>query len=85
MVSFVEARRRRQLDDWKMMAIVGYSSGIIGSMSFSKTRPRFEDIYNFPEYDDNRVDDVERKKAEMLAWAANVNRQFRRSVKGRGK
>ena len=68
------------------MAIVGYSSGIIGSMSFSKTRPRFEDIYNFPEYDDNnRVDDVERKKAEMLAWAANVNRQFRRSVKGRGK
>lgn len=83
MVSFVEARRRKQLDDWKMMASVGYSSGIIGSMSFSKSRPRFKDIYNFPEYDD-KVDDVERKKAEMIAWAANVNRQFRRRVKGEG-
>lgn len=83
MVSFVEARRRKQLDDWKMMASVGYSSGIIGSMAFSKSRPRFKDIYNFPE--DDKVDDVERKKAEMLAWAANVNRQFRRSVKGNGR
>ena len=85
MVSFVEARRRKQLDDWKMMASVGYSTGIIGSMAFSKSRPRFKDIYNFPEYDDNRVNDVERRKAEMIAWAANLNRQFRRSVKDDGK
>lgn len=84
MVSFVEARRKKQLDDWKMMANVGYSTGIIGSMSFSKSRPRFKDIYNFPE-DDDKVNDVERKKAEMTAWAINVNRQARGSVKGNGK
>lgn len=84
MVSFVEARRRKQLDDWRMMANVGYSSGIIGSMAFSKSRPRFKDIYNFPE-EHERVNDVERRKAEMIAWAANVNRRFRRSVKDNGK
>ena len=84
MVSYIEARRKKQLDDWKMMANVGYSTGIIGSMAFSKSRPRFKDIYNFPE-DEERVNDVERKKAEMTAWAANVNRQFRGKVKDRGK
>lgn len=84
MVSFVEARRKKQLDDWKMMANVGYSTGIIGSMSFSKSRPRFKDIYNFPEEDD-KVNNVERKKAEMTAWAINVNRRSRGSVKDNGK
>lgn len=76
MVSFVESRRRRQLDDWKMLAYVGYSTGIIGSMALSKTRPRFDDIYNFPK--ENQKPDVERSKLEMIAWAENVNRIARK-------
>jgi hypothetical protein len=80
MASFVEARRKRQLDDWRFMAQVGYSSGIIGSMSLSKTRPRFADVYNFPK-EEEKLESVERKKAEMLAWAANMNRISRRRGK----
>lgn len=76
MASFVESRRRKQLDDWKMIAQVGYSTGIIGSMALSKTRPRFNDIYNFPE--ETQKTDVERSKLEMIAWAENVNRLARR-------
>lgn len=83
MASFIEARRRKQLDDWRMMANVGYSSGIIGSMSFSKTRPRFNDIYNFPK--EEEVNSVEKNKAAMLAWAANLNRQAKRQVKSNGR
>ena len=76
MASFVESRRRKQLDDWKMIAHVGYYTGIIGSMAFSKTRPRFNDIYNFPK--ENQKPDVERSKLEMIAWAENINRIARR-------
>ena len=84
MASFVEARRKKQLDDWRMLANVGYSTGIIASMAFSKGRPRFEDIYNFPK-EEEKVNDIDRKKAEMIAWAANVNRRYRGSVKTDGK
>ena len=80
MASFIEARRRRQLDDWKFMAQVGYSAGIIGSLALSKTRPRFGDVFNFPK-DEDKLASVEKKKAEMLAWAANVNRRSRRREK----
>jgi len=59
-----------------MLAYVGYSTGIIGSMALSKTRPRFDDIYNFPK--ENQKPDVERSKLEMIAWAENVNRIARK-------
>ena len=62
MASFVEARRRRQLDDWKFMAQVGYSSGIIGSMALSKTRPRFTDVFNFPKEED-KLASIEKEKS----------------------
>ncbi len=77
LASFVEARRKRQLDDWRMMANVGYTAGIVGSMSFSKTRPRFEELFNFPK-EETKIDNVDKHKAEMMAWAFNVNRQNRK-------
>lgn len=82
MISFIEAGRKRQLDEWKMLANVGYSAGMVGSMAFSKSRPRFDEIYNFPK--EEKTEDLDSQKAEMLAWAANVNRRFRSKVKKDG-
>lgn len=80
MASFVEARKRKQLDDWKMVANVGYSTGLIASMSLSKTRPRFNEIYNFPkdEKEKDKKLEVERYKLQMRAWAENMNSQHRK-------
>lgn len=81
MASFVEAQKRRQIDEWKMLASVGYSTGLIGSMSLSKSRPRFDDIYNFPKDEPVIKDAVEHSKLEMLAIAANINAEYGRKVK----
>lgn len=74
MAAFINMRKKRQLDDWQMLASVGYSTGLIASMSLSKTRPRFNDIYNFPKEKTSPTDtDVEFSKAQMLAWALKIN------------
>lgn len=65
-----------------MQANIGYSTGIIASMALSKTRPRFDEIFNFPKED--QVPDVDRKKAEMIAWAENINRENRRRERKNG-
>lgn len=73
LVDFVEANRKRQLDDWKMLAQVGYSAGIVGSMSLSKTRPKFEDMFNFPQEEKKIEEDTEVHKVRMIAWAQQMN------------
>lgn len=54
---------------------MGYSTGVIGSMALSKSRPRFEDIYTFPEESKvaEQKEDAEIYKLRMLVWAKNMN------------
>lgn len=54
---------------------MGYSTGVIGSMALSKSRPRFEDIYTFPEEPKvtEQKEDAELYKLRMLVWAKNMN------------
>jgi len=44
-------------------------------MALSKSRPRFEDIYTFPEESKvaEQKEDAEIYKLRMLVWAKNMN------------
>lgn len=81
MAKFIKASRKRQLDEWKFLANVGYSTGCLGSMALAKRRPRFEEMFNFPKEDVKRVD-IESSKSQMIVWAEKVNREARKSSKG---
>ncbi len=82
MARFIKANRKRQLDDYKMLAQVGYSGGCIGSMAFAKRRPGFNEVFKFPEEEKDEHFDVDASKAQMLALAETINRSSRRSKKG---
>lgn len=79
MAEFIEANHKRQVDDWRMIANVGYSAGCIGSMALAKKRPRFDEVFNFPE--EKSTNEVEVNKAQMIVWAENMNREYRKSQK----
>lgn len=81
MAQFVDANRKRQLDEHRMLAEVGYVAGIIGSMALAKRRPSFKEVFDFPE-PEHPVEDPEAYKQKMLAWAEQVNRADRKSRKG---
>ena len=83
MASFIGAAKRRQLDDWRMASQIGYSAGIIASMSLQKTRPRFDEVFNFPKDSVTRgSSEIDAHKARMIVWAEQVNREYRKGVKG---
>lgn len=73
MAAFVNARRRHEVDIQKSLAHMSYSAGVLGSMSLRKTLPRFEEVFKFG--DEEKEKDIDRSKMEMLALAANLNRQ----------
>ena len=79
MAVFIQANRKRQLDDWKMLSQVGYSAGVIGSMALQKDRPKYEQIFRFPS--DSDKSEVELSKAQMIALAEQVNREYRKREK----
>lgn len=75
MASFIAAQEKREADDLKKMAKIGYTVGILSSMSLSKTRPSFEEVFGFK--DDVPPEEVlKRSKNEMLAWAINMNATY---------
>ena len=80
---FIEVRRRRLLDDQKMLAQMSYSAGVLGSMALAKKMPKFEQVFKFPDDVKKEVTktDIERSKLEMMALAANLNAQVQRSKK----
>lgn len=80
LAEFVKQRRKKQIDDHKSIAEAAYVSGLLGSMSLQKYRPRFEDIFDFPE-EKKKGFDAEKSKQLMLAYAANLNRQVPRLLK----
>lgn len=80
MASFVKARSKAQLDWIKSMAHIGYSTGIISSMSLAKRRPAFKEVFNFPD-EKKPITDVEANKRQLLVWAAQMNRLDRRARK----
>lgn len=81
MAQFISASRKRQIDEWKMLAQVGYSSGNIGSMAFAKRRPSFKEVFNFPE-EDKEAPSADVYEAQMLAWTEQMNRADRKRRKG---
>lgn len=80
MASFISARRKKELEDKKFYAQIGYSAGVVASSTFAKRRPRFEGMFNFPQTDGKP--DLAKSKAEMVIWAETVNRLARKSKKG---
>lgn len=82
MVSFIEARQAYHREQTKMLSSIGYSTGIISSMSLQKTRPRFEEVFRFPE--DGKGTNLQQAKimeANMLVWAETLNRAYRKKEK----
>lgn len=77
MASFLSARKKHELAQQKMLAQIGYSAGIIGSMALTKSRPRFEEIFSFPR--EQVAVDANLMKARMLVWAQNSNRVDRKN------
>lgn len=80
MAQFIRARHRHQLDEWKLIAETGYSAGLIGSMSLAKSRPKFKEVFNFPE--EEQRSEVEISKAQMIVWAETANKEYRKRHKG---
>jgi hypothetical protein len=69
---WVMANRKRQLEGWKFLSKVGYSTGVVASMALAKSRPAYEEVWNFG--DERKVASVEELENAMMAWAANANR-----------
>lgn len=80
MASFIKANRKRELEQNKVNASIGYATGVLASMSLSKRRPRFSEVFNFPKDEDERFN-VEQHKAQMLVWAERTNRLSRKENK----
>lgn len=80
MADFIRASRKRQLDEWRILANVGYNAGLLGSMALSKRRPKFDDMFSFPK-ESEPIADVEKSKAQMLVWASQMNREYRKAMK----
>lgn len=78
MASFIKAKKKKALDDTKTAANIAYSAGIVASMSMSKRRPTFKEVFPFPDTDGRKLTDVEINKKQMLVWAEEVNRMARR-------
>lgn len=81
MASFISARRRYEIGFYKKLAQIGYSAGLVGSSTLARRKPRFEDLFTFPN-DETPVNNVELMKAQMLVWAQNVNRLDRKRKRG---
>ena len=83
LASFIAQRKKRRSDDREFMAKLAYISGCLGSMSLLKDRPSFDTL--FPEFSHkDTMTDVERSKAQMLAYAEYLNREARRRNKDAG-
>lgn len=80
MADFIRASRKHQLDEWRILANVGYNAGLLGSMALTKRRPKFDDMFSFPKEDEPTAD-VEKNKAQMLVWASQMNREYRKAMK----
>nr|DAH56648.1 MAG TPA: hypothetical protein [Caudoviricetes sp.] len=82
MALFIDAGRKRQMDEWKHLANASYAAGCIGSMAFAKKRPRFDEVFKFPDTED-RTKDIQVHKAQMIAWATSTNRAYRKAQKAK--
>ena len=80
MARFIDAREKKEFDDLKKMAKVGYTVGILASMSLSTKRPSFEEAFGFRD-EASKEQSIERSKNEMLAWAINMNSQYKEESK----
>lgn len=69
---FIEANVKREKRINKLLTQIGYSSGVIASMSLAKKRPTYEDVWGSDR--DNSAQSVETMKKKMMAWAINANR-----------
>ena len=83
LADFVNASRERQIDDRRAVAEAAYVAGCIGAMSLQKSRPKFDDIFTFPKREE-KVQQVDKSKAQMLAYAAYLDREAARMTKERG-
>lgn len=81
MAAFIKAQRKRDLDFTKTLANVGYSTGMLASMSLSKKRPKFGDMFQFPKETPD-IDRLDKYKLQMMAWAEQSNRLTRRKKRG---
>lgn len=84
MAYFINANRKKEMEKYKILARICYSAGIVASSTFAKRKPKFEDLFNFPE-DKNNSSNSDLIKAQMLYWAQNINRLDRKSRKGENK
>ena len=74
MAAFVTARRKHENDFQRSLAHMSYSAGVLGSMALAKRVPRFEEVFKFDDQHE-ASQTLERSKLEMIAFAANMNRQ----------
>ena len=81
MASFISANEKRERHLLKLFAQIGYSAGLVGSTALAQRKPRFEDLFSFPE-NEQPAPNLETSKRQMLVWAETVNRQARRQSKG---
>lgn len=82
MASFITAHRKREKRLAKILAQIEYSAGIIASMSLSKTRPKFEEVFDFSDETSSSPEWVKSKNA-LLCWAETMNKKSRRKKNGR--
>lgn len=68
---WLEARRKWLKQDAQFRSQLAYISGILGSMSLAKKRPKYSDIWRT---ETPVAVDVKALKLKMLAWAENANR-----------
>ena len=79
MTEFLDGLQRKELDMLKYLAHLAYSAGLVGSMSFSSKRPKFKDLFAFPELESPTLTELDKHKNSMLVWAEEMNRMSRRS------
>lgn len=81
MASFISAKRKKEMEQNKLLAQIGYSGGMIASLSLAKKRPEFSEVFNFPKTEEINKNDIEKSKAGMLVWAEEMNRLVRKPKK----
>ena len=84
MASFISAKKKHEMKQYEILAQIGYSAGIVASMSLAKKRPKFEELFTFPKEVDKQRG-TELLKSQMLIWAENTNRRARKATKKENK
>ena len=76
---WVKAQQNKELERKKFETRVAYSIGILASMSLTKKRPTYDEMWQWPK--DNRPVNVDMLKAQMIVWAENANKEARKKKK----